>query len=205
MLINTDLTLSHKRHYGFALFSPLITTMASMAFAVLMLCPPVALAEDAPCEPVETKPVKIEGWISKKFKKDLSVISKEFASMGNTNVDLRAFPMGDAASVTAIGRCVPAHIARHALENALKYTGGVSALINENFVAPHWVGIGATIFDEPSQQKVTEDQVKQLLNSALTTEEFHALYREFSRQNENSERWGRPVPNIKRPDRIHDK
>ncbi|OGW16340.1 MAG: hypothetical protein A3K09_00895 [Nitrospinae bacterium RIFCSPLOWO2_12_FULL_47_7] len=202
MLIRNDLI--NKKGFGGFLFW--FKMMALFTFTVLISLPGVVFADtDAPCEPVETKPVKIEGWISKKFKKDLSSISKEFAAMGNTNVDLRAFPMGDAAAVTAIGRCVPAHIARHALENALKYTGGVSALINDSFVAPHWIGIGATIFDEPSQQKVTEDQVKQLLNSALTTEEFHALYHKFSKQDDSSMRWGQTVPNIKRPDRIYDK
>ena len=184
----------------------LFTIIASLAFAMIVF-PATVFADasaDAPCEPLETKPVKIEGWISKKFKKDMASISKEFAALGNTRVDLRPFPMGDAAGVTAIGRCVPAPIARLALENAIKYTGGVSALINQSFVSPNWIGVGATIFDEPSQQKVTEEQVKQLLDSKLTTDEFQDLYRKLSKQDEYSERWGRTVPNIKRPDRIYD-
>lgn len=156
------------------------------------------------CEPLETQPIKVEGWISKKFKKDQNAIAREFASLGNTRTDLRVFPMGDTAQVVAIGRCVPAPIARHVLASALKYTGGVSYVINQDFVAPHWIGIGTTIFDEPSQQAVTEDQVKQLLNNDLSTEEFQALYKKFSVQNENSARWGQAVPNIKRPDKIHE-
>ena len=133
----------------------------AMGFALLLLISVPATvfsgtAAEEPCEPVETKNVKIEGWISRKFKKDMPVILKEFGAMGNTLVDVKPFPMGEASGVIAIGRCIPAHIARHLLENTFKYTVGVTALVNQSFVSPHWFGIGTTIFDEPAQKKVTE-------------------------------------------------
>jgi len=106
--------------------------------------------------------------------------------------------MGDTAKVVAIGRCVPAYIARHILELSLKYTGGVESLVNQAFYAAHWVGIGTTMFDEPSQQLVNEDQVKQLLNPELSTNEFQALYQKFSIQDETVPYFGLRPDNVKR-------
>ena len=86
--------------------------------------------------------------------------------MGHTRVALRPFPMGDkTAKVVAIGRCVPAYIARHVLQMTLKYTSGVESLVTQAFISGHWFGVGVTMFDEPSQQKVSPEQVQQLLVS----------------------------------------
>lgn len=161
----------------------------------LFIVSPAWAADD--CVPVDKKPVKVEGWISKKFKKDRKQIFKEFGALGNTKVRLRVFPMGDTAKVVAIGRCVPAYIARHILKLALDYTAGIESLVNQAFVSGHWTGIGTTMFDEPSQQKVDEAQVKALLNPDLSTEEFHALYQKFSIQDETVPFFGLDRPNAK--------
>jgi hypothetical protein len=137
-----------------------------------------------PCEAVETKGVKVEGYISKKFRKQKRAIIKEFKEIGHTRTAIRPFPMGKTAKVIGIGRCVPAYIARHVMATALKYTSGIESLVNQAFLHTHWIGIGTTTFDEPSQQLVTEEQVKQLMNPELGDEEFHALYRKFSIQDD---------------------
>ena len=54
------------------------------------------------------------------------------------------------------------------------------------------------MFDEPSQQLVNEDQVKQLLNPELSTDEFHALYQKFSIQDETVPYFGLRPDNVKR-------
>ncbi len=150
------------------------------------------------CKSVEEKSVKVEGWISKKFKKNRKAISKEFAEMGHTRVVLKAFPMGETAKVVAIGRCVPAHIGQHALKLALQYTGGVNQVVNQAFIHTHWVGIGTTMFDEPSQQNVTEAQVQALLNPDLSTQEFQALYRKLSIQDDTVPYFGQTPKNVKK-------
>lgn len=149
------------------------------------------------CESVEKKKVKVEGYISKKFKKQRKAIFKEIEAVGNTRTMLRPFPMGDTAKVFAVGRCVPVAIAQHVLEKALKYTSGVDSLVVQEFLPPNWIGVGVTIFDEPSQQTVTEAQVKELLNPSLNDKEFHALYNKFSVQNETVPFFGLEVPNVK--------
>lgn len=151
------------------------------------------------CVPVEQKKVKVEGYIAKKFKKNRKAIYKEFAEMGSTRVALRPFPMGDkTAKVIAIGRCVPAYIARHVMQTLIKYTSGVESLVHQSFISSHWFGVAVTMFDEPSQQKVSPEQVQQLLDPSLSTEEFHALYREFSIQDDLVPFFGLKSKNVKK-------
>lgn len=168
-----------------------------LSFLILCFTATGVFAESE-CEPVEKKPVKVEGYISKQFKKQGKAISKEFAEMGHTRVVLRPFPMGETAKVVAIGRCVPAYIAQHALKLALQYTGGVEQIVNQTFVHAHWVGIGTTMFDEPSQQNVSSEQVQKLLQPGLTTDEFQALYRKLSIQDATVPYFGLTPPNAKK-------
>ncbi len=153
-----------------------------------------------PCEPVETKGVKVEGYISKKFKRQKRAILKEFKEIGHTRTAIRPFPMGETAKVIGIGRCVPAYIARHVMATTLKYTSGIESLVNQAFLHTHWIGIGTTMFDEPSQQVVTQEQVKQLMDPALGDEEFHALYRKFSVQDDLVPYFGLKTKNVKKVD-----
>ncbi len=145
------------------------------------------------------KKVKVEGYISKKFRKERKKIIKEFIAIGDTRTSIRVFPMGKTADVVAVGRCVPASIARQVLITAQKYTSGIGSLVAQDFIYDHWIGIGTTIFDEPSQRKVTRGQVKQLLNPDLDDKNFHALYRKLSKQNELVPFFGLKVPNAKIP------
>ncbi len=156
-----------------------------------------ALDEVVECQPLEKQKVKVEGFISKKFKKERKRIFKEFAEIGYVRTALRVFPMGRTSKTVAIGRCVPAYIARHVLEKTLLYTRGVGYLVHQAFYAPHWIGVGVTMFDEPSQQKVNEEQVKQLMDPSLSDQEFHALYRKFSIQDKTVIYFGRERPNVK--------
>lgn len=147
------------------------------------------------CETVETKSVKIEAWISKRFKKNKREIKKEMGSLAHTKVMLRVFPMKDPAPVMAIGKCVPVKIAQHAIRQALKYTAGVSSLVDQRVLYSHWVGIGTMNFDEYSQQSVNADQLKQLMDASLNTEAFQNLYRKFATQSDTVKGFGMDVPN----------
>lgn len=175
--------------------------LLTLLMTILTAAPVFSADQEKPqCQPLGDKSVKVEGYISKKFKKDRKAIYKEFAEMGNTRVALRPFPMGKTAKVVAVGRCVPAYLARHYFKTALKYTSGIDTLVNQAFYSQHWVGIGTTIFDEPSQQKITEEQLQQLIEPTLSDEEFHALYRKFSIQDDFVPFFGLQRPNIKKVD-----
>ena len=135
-----------------------------------------------PCDTTKIKKIKIEGWINREHRKEYKAIVKEFKELPQTRTQIKVFPIGNTAKVIGVGRCVPALIARHTIEKALKYTGGVESLVNQAFLPAHWIGIGTTQFDEPSQQIVNTEQVKALMNPELDDVEFHALYKKFSVQ-----------------------
>ena len=165
-----------------------------MIWAFLSASPVFAEKE---CEPVDKKRIKIEGYISKSFRKQKKQVFKEFAEIGSTRVALRVYPMGETSKVIAVGRCVPAYIAQHIIKKSMKYSTGVESLVQQQFVYSHWVGVGVTMFDEPSQQLVSADQVKQLLKQDISDEEFHILYREFAVPNALVPFFGLKKPNVK--------
>ena len=46
------------------------------------------------CKSLDKKKIKIEGYISKKFRKERKTIFKEFTELGNSKSVLRVYPMG---------------------------------------------------------------------------------------------------------------
>ena len=105
--------------------------------------------------------------------------------------------MGETSKVIAVGRCVPAYIAQHIIKKSIAYSTGVESLVQQQFVHSHWVGVGVTMFDEPSQQIVSADQVNQLLKQDISDEEFHALYRKLSVPNDLVPFFGLKSKNVK--------
>ena len=164
---------------------------------VLGLVGASAVFAEEKCEPVDKKRIKIEGFISKSYRKQRKQVFKEFGEIGSTRVALRVYPMGETSKVIAVGRCVPAYIAQHIIKKSMQYSTGVESLVQQQFVHSHWVGVGVTMFDEPSQQIVSAEQVQQLLQQDLSDEEFHKLYRKMSIPNELTPYFGLQVPNVK--------
>ena len=149
------------------------------------------------CESVDKKSIKIEGFISKSYRKQRKQVFQEFGEIGSTRVALRVYPMGETSKVIAVGRCVPVYIAQHIIKKSMQYSTGVESLVQQQFIHSHWVGVGVTMFDEPSQQIVSAEQVQQLLQQDLSDEEFHKLYRKMSIPNELTPYFGLQVPNVK--------
>ena len=182
-------------------FKRTIILLTALAFLAMGGMAASAWADDsvpAKCQPVEKKRVKAEGYISKKFKKDRKNIYKEFAELGNTVVSIRPFFMTKTSKVLAVGRCVPAYLARHIIKTAIKYTSGVDSLVTQAFLPAHWVGVATTTFDEPSQQFINAEQLERLIDPSLNDEQFHALYREFSIQDDLVPFFGLQRPNAKK-------
>ena len=149
------------------------------------------------CESVDKKSIKIEGFISKSYRKQRKQVFQEFGEIGSTRVALRVYPMGETSQVIAVGRCVPVYIAQHIIKKSMQYSTGVESLVQQQFIHTHWIGVGVTMFDEPSQQIVSAEQVQQLLQQDLSDEEFHKLYRKMSIPNELTPYFGLQVPNVK--------
>ena len=167
----------------------------ALVIVSLFLYNPVQAREK--CQPINKKRIKIEGYIAKKFRKKRKAVIKEFTELGNSKAALRVYPMGETSKVIAIGKCVPVHIAQHVIKKAIKYSTGVESLVQQQFVHGHWIGVGVTIFDEPSQQLVSAEQVQLMLNPDLSNEAFHKLYRKLSVPNRLTPFFGLQVPNVK--------
>ena len=181
-------------------FSDVLRQLGARIISVLMVLGIVGASPvfaEKECEPVDKKSIKIEGYISKSFRKQRKQVFKEFLEIGSTRVALRVYPMGETSKVIAVGRCVPAYIAQHIIKKSMEYSTGVESLVQQQFVHTHWVGIGVTMFDELSQQLVTADQVKQLLKQDISDEDFHVLYRKLSVPNELVPFFGLQRPNVK--------
>ncbi len=179
-------------------FSELLQRFRVRVLPVLMVLGLVApvFAEEK-CEPVDKKRIKIEGYVSKSYRKQRKQVFKEFAEIGSTRVALRVYPMGETSKVIAVGRCVPAYIAQHIIKKSMEYSTGVESLVQQQFLHSHWVGVGLTMFDEPSQQIVSPEQVQQLLRKDISDEEFHVLYRKLSVPDALVPFFGLKVPNVK--------
>ena len=149
------------------------------------------------CSPVEENSIKVEAWMSKQYKKNLRQIRKEFSAMGNTQVTLWVYPAENPSKVVAIGRCVPAYIARHMLRKAMEYSGGVSSLVNQGFISPHWIGVGTSLFAENSFRTVTQGQISQLMDISLNTKQFQTIYRQFTIQEKKVRAFGLLLDNPK--------
>ncbi len=156
-----------------------------------------AAAEPAVCRPVTEKPVMLEAWISKRYEKEWRQVKREFSEMGRTRVRLWIYPADNPSRIVAIGRCVPAYIARHALRKTLDYYGEVKGLVHQGFISAHWVGVATSLFAESSLQPITRKQVAKLLDPALETPEFQKLYRAYTRQDETVKAFGLELPNPK--------
>ena len=168
-----------------------ILTTVVWVFTGILFCGAGAVE----CPSVESKPVKIEAWMSKRYGKDLKQLRKEFAAMGNTRVTLWVYPAENPSKTVAIGRCVPAYIARHILRKAQEYSGGVNALVHQGFVSSHWVGVSTSLFAETSLSPITGQQLTHLMDDSLDTSEFQLLYRKFTIQKKKVKAFGLMLDN----------
>ena len=152
---------------------------------------------EEPCRPIEERPIKLEAWVSKKDMKDYRAMRKQFGAMGYTYVSLWPYPGRNPSRVMAVGKCVPAYIARHALQQALIYYGEVNSLVHQKFVSGHWIGLGTSLFAESSRQSINKQQLRALLDPALDTFQFQALYQQLTAQDEKVSAFGQMLPNPK--------
>lgn len=150
------------------------------------------------CAPLTTQPVKIEAWMSKPQVPVFKFIRSEFAAMGHTRVTLWVYPAPKNPSrIVAIGRCVPAYIARHVLQKAVEFSGGVESLVHQGFISSNWIGVATSLFAENSFRKISPAQLDRLLDESLDTGEFQALYRSLTRQEPKVKAFGLTLANPK--------
>src|SRR3990170_4571614 len=132
--------------------------------------------------------ILVEIFLALDRKGDLDAIEREFAAVGITKVRPKFHQIGHPPTSIAIGRRVSADIARLTIRLANTYNGGITKLLPEERLAPDYVAIGTSIFDELFQYPVSQADVERLESADLTTEQFHELYRRLADINQRRSR-----------------
>ena len=136
------------------------------------------------CVKKKTSICTIEIWLAHKHKKDKHAIYQRLRDSSikviRSTVQFWRAKGGHPPENIAIGRAVKAEDARYAINLALELNDNIEYLVIQRLNPPNYVAIGTSAWDEKSLIKISPSELKELKNPALTTEEFHKLYLEFT-------------------------
>jgi len=120
---------------------------------------------------------RVEVVLANQYRSQTATLTEEFTQAGLRNVHFQFARLGQPPQNIGLGRDVPADKAREAIRLALKYNLGVGILLPERLFPPRFVTIASSNYDDTVESKIDQTALAQLQNPALTTEEFHQLYR----------------------------
>jgi hypothetical protein len=155
--------------------------LASATLLFLIIRPigrTIALASDLTEN--ANKKILVELFLAKERKDDLDAIKKQFEAASITRLRTQFFRLGSPPENIAIGKNIPAEVARLAIRIALTYNRGIRFLLPEYRYFPDHIVIGSSAFDEKSQIPIRPEDVEKLADPSLSTEEFHRLYRSLT-------------------------
>jgi hypothetical protein len=138
---------------------------------------PAAAAKASP----KPESVLVEVFLAKGHTNESKAIKKGFASASIRKVRFQYFRAGHPPANIAIGRDIPAPIARLAIRLAKEYAEGIDFIVPESLLPVTWIGIGTSAFDEKNLIPITPENVERLADPKLSSDEFHALYNEFAK------------------------
>ncbi|MBI3995866.1 MAG: hypothetical protein HY349_07810 [Nitrospirae bacterium] len=139
--------------------------------------PPVARPSEGP----ETHgKILVELFLARERKGDLEAIKKELEAAGITRIRPQFFRLGNPPENIAIGKNIPADVARLAIRLAITYNRDIKSLLPEYRFFPDHIVIGSSAFDEKSEIPIQPEDLKRLSDPALTTAQFHELYRRLT-------------------------
>ena len=133
-------------------------------------------ADDVPVAPVS----RIEVVLASQYKSQVAALTEEFVQAGMANVHFQFARQGQPPQNIGMGRAVPADQAREAIRLALKYNLGVGILLPERLFPPRFVTIASSNYDDTVEYPISREDLAQLLDPSLTTEQFHEFYRQLT-------------------------
>jgi len=139
----------------------------------------IRLAQDSG-NPQDNSKLLVELFLAKERKGDLDAIKKEFEAAGITRIRPQFFRLGNPPENIAIGKDIPADVARLAIRLAITYNRDIKFLLPEYRFFPDQIVIGSSAFDEKSQIPIGAEDLKKLSDPELTTAQFHELYRHLT-------------------------
>jgi hypothetical protein len=132
-------------------------------------------------ESVDTRSVsRVEIVVANQYKDHLDSLRQEFVEAGLVNVHVQVARRGSPPTNIGLGSQVPADKAREVIRLALKYNHGVSILLPERLFPPRFVTIASSNFDDTVEYPIQNEDLAHLLDTSLTTEQFHELYRRLT-------------------------
>ena len=123
---------------------------------------------------------RVEVVVAAQYKNEQDSLKREFVEAGLVNVHVQFARRGNPPTNIGLGSQVPADKAREAIRLALKYNRTVSILLPEHLFPPRFVTIASSNFDDTVEYPIQEEDLSHLLDSSLTTEQFHDLYRRLT-------------------------
>jgi hypothetical protein len=123
---------------------------------------------------------RVEVVVAAQYKDHLDSLKQEFVEAGLVNVHVQVARRGSPPANIGLGAQVPADKAREAIRLALKYNQAVSILLPERLFPPRFVTIASSNFDDTVEYPILNEDLAQLLDPSLTTEQFHELYRRLT-------------------------
>jgi hypothetical protein len=156
----------------------MIRGLQAVCLAIVLGVPPTGVTAAQPDGIVSSGRVEIV--LANEHRQHLDEIKKEFAETGLTNLHMQFMKVGKPPTNIGLGPSVTAERARAAIRMAKKYNRDVTILLPERLFPDHYVAIASSGFDDTVEYPVSAEQLTELENPALTTEQFHALYRRLT-------------------------
>lgn len=160
-----------------------------LGLLVFFLLTGVALSPvsaSASCDTAITTICTIEMWLShkqKKKKKELrSYLKSKSIKVLRHTIQYWKPKGGHPPTNIAIGGGLSAEDARLVIDLALQYNDEINGLVHQRLNPPNYVAIATSAWDDNSETPITKDQLMALREPKLTTEEFHHLYRELTKE-----------------------
>jgi len=139
---------------------------------------PAGSAIAAEQEPASTG--RVEVVLANEHRKNVSEIKQDFAEAGLKNVHVQFMKAGRPPTNIGLGPKVTAERARAAIRMAKHYNRGITILLPERLFPDHYVTIASSSFDDTVEYPIGGEALKELEDPLLTTEQFHALYRRLT-------------------------
>ncbi len=155
---------------------------------------PANTVYDCAAQENREKATTVEILLASKWKGKMEEVKQSFADASGPGDEMKVrvkfFPFLDPPGNIGIGKCVTAESARRAIREGVKYNGKIDRLVMQEIMPHHWIKIGTTDTSELTWIPVGEDDLAQLADPKLSTDQFQELYRRLARQKEKRRPFG---------------
>jgi hypothetical protein len=167
----------------------MLSFLLMLSFCSLFVVPVV----QAGCDTSKTTICTIEIWLAhihKKSKKEIRLELKDYSlKVLRHTVQYWKPKGGHPPTNIAIGSGLSVKDAQWVIDFALKYNDQINGLVHQRLNPPHYVAIATSAWDDNSETPITPENLAALRDPGLSTEQFHALYRELTQEDKVPEKF----------------